>query len=182
MIITGTILLLLALFLGLNLPDLDHQISFFVHRSIITHGFLIPLGVFVLIYREKASIARFISAGFSLASAIHLCFDLFPRAWVGFALIHIPFWGRTNALFSWLWISLSIIICLYLTFALIEGLEDLLMAIASLGLAFSFYASTEPTIWMPLITLLASIGITLALPANSRTILRETAVKWKKLG
>jgi hypothetical protein len=25
-----------------------------------------------------------------LAAVTHLCFNLFPRAWIGFALIHIP--------------------------------------------------------------------------------------------
>jgi hypothetical protein len=94
-------LLLLALLLGLNLPDLDHQLPFLVHRSILTHGCLAPLGLFLIAYRDKSNPLRFFSMGFSLAAVIHLCFDLFPRAWAGFALIHIPFWGRTDWLFSW---------------------------------------------------------------------------------
>jgi hypothetical protein len=51
--VAGVILLLLALLLGLNLPDLDQQLQFLVHRSILTHGFLLPLGVFLLVYRDK---------------------------------------------------------------------------------------------------------------------------------
>jgi hypothetical protein len=47
------ILLLLALFLGLSLPDLDQQLQFLVHRSILAHGFLLPLGVFLRVYRDK---------------------------------------------------------------------------------------------------------------------------------
>ena len=178
--ISGIILLLLALLLGLNLPDLDHQVSFLVHRSIITHGFLVPLGVFLAVYREKMASPRFLSMGFSLAAVTHLCFDLFPRAWVGFALIHIPLWGRSNAIFSWLWISLSIIICLYLTFVLIQTLVDILLALGSLGVAFIFYASTQPDFWPALITLLITVGITLALPVNSREVLRSIVVRKQK--
>lgn len=169
--LTGIILLLLALLLGLNLPDLDHQIQFLVHRSIITHGFLIPLGVFMLVYKDKTSSPRFLSMGFSLATVTHLCFDLFPRAWAGFALIHIPFWGRSTPIFSWIWLGASIIICLYLTFVLMKTLLDIVMAIGSLGLAFAFYASTQPIFWPALITLLLAVGLTLILPANSREIL-----------
>ena len=172
-LITGIILLLLALLLGLNLPDLDHQVQFLVHRSILTHGFLVPLGLFLVVYKEKTASPRFLSMGFSLAAVTHLCFDLFPRAWIGFALIHIPFWGRSRSVFSWVWISLSIIICLYLTFVLIQTLIDILVALGSLGVAFSFYASTQPIFWPALLTLLVMVGITLALPANSREILHK---------
>jgi hypothetical protein len=175
--IAGIILLLLALLLGLNLPDLDHQVQFLVHRSIITHGFLVPLGVFLIVYKEKMASPRFLSMGFSLAAVTHLCFDLFPRAWIGFALIHIPFWGRGSPIFSWAWISLSIIICLYLTFVLIQTLLDILVVLGSLGLAFSFYASSQAIFWPALITLLVTVGITLALPANSREILRKVITR-----
>jgi len=176
----GIILLLLALFLGLNLPDLDHQVAFLVHRSIVTHGFLVPLGVFVVVYREKTASPRFFSMGFNLASVTHLCFDLFPRAWVGFALIHIPGWGRTSLMFSWVWISLSIIVCFYLTFVLISGLMDMVLVLGSLGVAFSFYASSQAELCPALVTLLAGMGLTLALPASNREILRRLVVKWKR--
>ena len=166
--VAGVILLLLALLLGLNLPDIDHRFSFRVHRSIITHGFLMPLGVFLIIAKEKATTTRFFSMGFNLAVITHLCFDLFPRAWLGFALIHIPGWGRTSALFSWLWISLSIIICFYLTLVLISDLLDMVLVLGSLGVAFSFYASTQAVLWPALMALLVGLGLTLVLPANSR--------------
>jgi hypothetical protein len=178
--IAGMVLLLLALLLGLNLPDLDHQVSFLRHRSILTHGFLVPLAVFLAVYKEKATTPRFLSMGFSLAAVIHLCFDLFPRAWTGFALITIPLWGRSSALFSWLWISVSIIVCLYLTFILIRTLVDVLVAFGSLALAFAFYASTEAVFWPALVTLVVAVGITLALPANSRAILRSLVLNKRR--
>jgi hypothetical protein len=169
--LAGVILLLLALLLGLRLPDLDQQLQFLVHRSILTHGFLLPLGVFLLVYRDKTASPRFLSMGFSLAAVTHLCFDLFPRAWIGFALIHIPFWGRSSPLFSWLWLGASIIICLYLAFVLLKTLWDIVMAVASLGLGFAFYAAGQPVFWPALLTLLLAVGLTLLLPASSREIL-----------
>lgn len=179
--LTGVVLLLLALLLGLNLPDLDHQTQFLVHRSLITHGFLAPLGVFLLIYKDKVASPRFLSMGFSLANVVHLCFDLFPRAWRGFALIHIPFWGRSSPLFSWLWLSISIVMCLYLTFVLIKTLLDIVMTVGSLGLAFSFYAASQPVFWPALLTLLLAVGVTLVLPANSREILLNLVAR-KQIG
>jgi hypothetical protein len=180
--ISGVILLLLALFLGLNLPDIDLLVPFLIHRSIITHGFILPLVVFLIISKENSATVRFFSMGFSLASIIHLCFDLFPRAWMGFALIYVPGWGRTSVLFSWLWISLSIIICFYLTFGLISSLLDMVLALGSLGLAFSYYASTQPTFWPALMALLIGLGLTLALPTNSREILHRLILKWRGVG
>jgi hypothetical protein len=173
----GFCFLILALFLGLNLPDLDQQVRFLVHRSLLTHGFLIPLIIFALAYRDKNTGARFFTMGFCLASVTHLCFDLFPKAWTGFALIHIPFWGRTSAGFSQIWIGLSIILCLYLAFSLIETLLDLLATLLSLTLAFAFYAASQPTFWLALITLMIAGGIALVLPETSRSLLRGMIVR-----
>jgi hypothetical protein len=168
MVVAGIFILWLALFLGLNLPDLDQQTTWLVHRSLLTHGLIAPVGVFLAVYRERTALPRFFSMGFSLATATHLAFDLFPKAWVGFALIHIPFWGRSSALFSWLWLGLSLIGCLYLTFVLLRTLLDMGLALLSLGLAFTFYASGEAQVWPALLALLLAVGLTLALPANCR--------------
>ncbi len=174
--ISGIVLLLVALLIGLELPDWDHRLPFLIHRSLITHGFLLPLALFVLVQRKTAPL-RLFSMGFNVATAIHLCFDLFPRAWVGFALIHIPFWGRSNTLFSWVWISLSIVISLYLTFVLIQTFIDLCLIIGSLGLFFFFYAASQPAFGLALTALVAAIGITLLFPGNSQDILRTLGVR-----
>lgn len=178
--VADIILLLLALSLGLNLPDLDQQIPFLIHRSIITHGFLIPAAVFWAVHKDKKASSRFLSMGFNLAVATHLCFDLFPQAWRGFALIHIPIWGRSSALFSWLWISLSVIVCLYLTFILIRTFMDALLVLASLGVAFTFYASSQPTVGPPLLALLIAAVIVLILPANSWEMLRHLMLRIRR--
>ncbi|OQY33400.1 MAG: hypothetical protein B6243_06530 [Anaerolineaceae bacterium 4572_5.2] len=172
--IAGVVLLFLGILLGLELPDIDHQIPFLVHRSIVTHGFLIPLGVFLAIYKYRATPLRFFSMGFNLATVTHLGFDLFPQAWVGFSLIYIPVWGRTHKIFSWVWISLSIIICFYLTFVLMRNLWDMALASGSLGVTFGFYASTERTFWPVVIFLLLGMVLTLSLPSNGQAILHKT--------
>lgn len=167
---SGILLFLLALLLGLNLPDLDQQLPFLTHRSIITHGLLIPLGLAWAVNKEKVVSTRLLSMGFNIAIVIHLVFDLFPRAWTGFALIHILFWGRSSALFSWLWISISSIVCLYMTFILLRILADTLLISGSLLFGLIFYASRETIFLAPLVALLIAICLTLFLPADSRQL------------
>ena len=78
--------------------------------------------------------------GVSLAVAVHLCFDFFPRGWIGFALIHIPVYGRTTALFSQAWIILSLILCLYVAFPLVRNVVELALGVGSLIISFTVSA------------------------------------------
>ena len=172
----GTLLLVLILLLGLDLPDLDQRIPFLLqHRSIITHGFLIPLGIFLAMQQDKTRTARYLSMGVSLAMVIHLCYDLFPRAWRGYALIYTPILGRSGPVFSWFWIGVSIIICLYLAFVLIENLQDILAVLISLGIGFTVYAIRQPSSLLvsAISTLLIMGSLTLMLPAKSRKLLKD---------
>src|SRR5262245_31567925 len=121
-----------GIIIGISLPDLDQSIWLLTHRSILTHGWLLPLVVCALLW-GGGPIARLFAIGLSGAVAIHLCFDLFPRSWSGFALIAIPLIGRTSPLVSWLWIAGSCVICLYLACALMRKPQDLLLSSASLG-------------------------------------------------
>ena len=120
--IVGLLLLPIGIVIGLNLPDLDYRVSFLVHRSIVTHGFLFPLLLFWGIHKRELAQLRLPLIGFSLSLAAHLCFDLFPVAWIGYALISVPLYGRTDPLFSWLWIAGSIVLCLYLALLLVKNL------------------------------------------------------------
>ena len=170
----GTLLLLIGMAIGLHLPDIDLTLSFLVHRSIITHGFLLPLLLFWFAHKKESPIPRLFAMGISSSAAIHLCFDLFPGVWTGFALIHIPVYSRTSPAFSWLWIALSSIVCLYVAFSLIRNLFDVMMVISSLVIAFGFYATTEKNIFVfPLVALATATTIVLALPSNSAELLRK---------
>ena len=63
-----------------------------LHRSILTHSALLPLFLFVLLrpvlFRRSLGIAgRLFLIGLCFSLAIHLCFDMYPTRWWGFALI-----------------------------------------------------------------------------------------------
>lgn len=161
--------LLLGLTLGLRFPDIDRAFdgtSLLVHRSILTHGFLLSLLFYGLVRTHKAKPVawRLLCIGFSLALAVHLCFDFFPRGWRGFALIHIPFYGWMNGFFSQVWITLSAIISLYLAFLLVRSLIELLLSFCQLLLSFGIATVGNKEGWgWPLIFLLAATLLALLL-------------------
>lgn len=175
--ITGLIFLLIGMVAGLNLPDLDSNLSFLVHRSIVTHNFLFPLCLFWLVPKEEKPMIRFLSMGFSLSITAHLCFDLFPKAWSGFALISIPLYGRTSPLFSWVWIVGSIVLCLYLAFLLVKNLGDVIVVVGSIVVSFGFCATIESVFWSALLALIGATFITLMLPSSSSAVLRNLIKK-----
>src|ERR1044072_1067300 len=141
--------LLLGLALGLHFPDIDSRLNrllpswLLLHRSILTHGMLASLLLLWLIRRRKgaAPSLRLFAIGFSLAVAVHLCFDFFPKEWRGFALIHIPLYGRTTAVFSQAWGLISILGCLYLGFLLVRNVAELALNVVSLIISFAVSAA-----------------------------------------
>src|SRR5215208_5679273 len=112
--------ILLGLAIGLHFPDIDSRLNrlipswLLLHRSILTHGMIASLLLFWLLRKRggAAPSPRLFAIGVSLAVAVHLCFEFFPRGWAGFALIHVPVYGRTTALFSQSWVMLRIVVCL----------------------------------------------------------------------
>lgn len=179
--IVGFILLIIGIVTGLNFSDIDLRFNFLVHRSMITHSFLIPLILFWLVRRKPQSRTYLFTMGFSLAFAIHLCFDLFPRAWVGFALISIPLFGRSSPLFSWFWLAGSIIVCLYLVLLLMQNVWDILLVFSSIVATFIFYAATESVFWPAFIALSVAILIALMLPSDSSIIFRSFIRQQRKI-
>jgi len=164
--IIGIPSLLIGIAIGLNLPDKDLETSYLVHRSILTHGCLLP-ALFFWLARKRGHAVRLFAIGVSLSSAVHLCFDLFPRAWIGFALIHIPLYGRTTAAFSWLWIASSIAVCLYLAFALVKNAFEIVIVMSSLIIVFGHDAAMEKSaFWPALITMMIATTLGLTLPGD----------------
>jgi len=122
---------------GLKFPDIDLIFIFLGHRSIITHGILVPLLVYFLLTKEikffsikkqldkiftskhfKDNSLDYIYIGFLLGIAIHLCADLFPKNYnfTGTATIFLPFWIYTGKTFSILWIFGNMFFALYIAF------------------------------------------------------------------
>ncbi len=158
--------LLAGVLIGLNFADIDQQLPFLLHRSILTHGFLAVAILYGIARSKRGSALRLFTIGVGLASAIHLAFDLFPRSWRGYALITVPGYGRTGAAFSWFWIALSVIICLYLAFTLIEDTIEIVTAVVTLFVTFSYCATTENVYWLALIALVIASIIALKLPPD----------------
>jgi len=160
--------LLVGTLAGFGLPDLDlHTRGLLLHRSIVTHGWLVPLAVWAAARsRPRAEWLRFGALGLCVAVAVHLCFDLFPASWVGFARISIPGRGWSSALFSWVWIAGSVVVCLAL--ALLGAARPrevwLVVGLALLGFAFSGPAPGLAALG-PLLALL--VGGALAIWATS---------------
>ncbi len=136
---------------GLYYADLDQRLFFLRHRSALTHGFLLPLLLFTLVRRRGGGDeSRWFVIGLCMASAVHLCFDLFPKGWGGnFARVHVPGYGWLDALLSQAWLLGSVLVCLYLAFRLIGKMNELALGMGRLAVAFALAAAKQPrvTVW-----------------------------------
>ena len=86
----GFLLITVSFLFGIKLPDCDFKLGL-RHRNILTHSPFITI-IFITLYEIKTSyFFKYFIVGFSIAIAIHILFDLFPRKWYGGALLKIPF-------------------------------------------------------------------------------------------
>ena len=152
-------LLILSAYIGSRFPDIDQHTNLLIHRSILTHGLLVPLALFLIVFRMKNNRVRDFVLIFMTAVAIHLCFDLFPRAWRGYALIHIPNVGWTPAFVSQTWIFASIVCCLYASISLINRGSQILLLILGAISIFTYQSLGEARFFGPLITLVAANAV-----------------------
>jgi hypothetical protein len=176
--IIGLLLLPIGIAIGLSLPDLDSSVSFLVHRSIVTHGFIFPLLLYWGVHKRDLAQLRLPAIGFSLSMAAHLGFDLFPNAWIGYALISVPLYGRTDSLFSWLWIAASILFCLYLALLLVRNLGDVVVAAGSAVVSFGLCAAAKSVYWPALAALSLATLVALMLPSSSAGMFRQLLRKF----
>ena len=134
------VILYISLLAGLEFPDFDLHLLFFLgHRSILTHGIIIPFFLYTFLNNERYSkisnkiFGRFFSnknvskevldyvyIGFLIGIAIHLCADLFPKAWIGFALIKFPPWISMGVPFSIAWMLVNMFLALKIAFNIIK--------------------------------------------------------------
>jgi hypothetical protein len=152
--------LLAGVILGDWFPDFDQDTTVLVHRSIVTHGFFAPLVLYVVLgSRKSPAPARLFVAGAALAVAVHLSFDLFPKGWSGFALIHLPAYGWTLPLVSWGWIAISIVVCSYIALKSAHGwIESTLVAVGVLAV-FACSLPDEDALWRPFVAALAGFAV-----------------------
>lgn len=143
------IVLAAAVYIGLKFPDVDQRVGFLLHRSIITHGPLLPLLAFAFALGDNP-VQRRLGMGIGIGFAVHMAFDLFPRAWQGYALISLPVYGWTPPVFSWIWISATMLISFGLAIKLCRNALDVVFLLVAVLTAFLFVAPNENALWYPL--------------------------------
>jgi hypothetical protein len=175
--ILALIALIIGTLIGLQLPDTDQVFSLFLmHRSMITHGFLLPLGLFLIARRRERWLTLGV-AGLCLAIAVHMTFDLFPLSWRGYALITVPFIGRIDPTLTVLWLAISIVACCLLALRLMRDRRDLALALVAMSWGFLSVIGRERTWLMPLVILLGALALASCLP-NPVVDGRATARQW----
>ena len=143
------IVLAAAIYTGLKFPDVDQRVGFLLHRSIITHGPLLPLLALALSMGDNP-LQRRLGIGIGIGFAVHMAFDLFPRGWQGYALISLPAYGWTPPIFSWIWISTTMLISFSIAIKLCRNAMDVVILVVAVSAAFLFVAPNENALWRPL--------------------------------
>jgi hypothetical protein len=161
--VLGLIGLVAGLVFGNDIPDFDQKTELLLHRSIVTHGPLIPFVLFVIASGIRAVPLRWFALGLALSFAIHLSFDLFPKGWSGFALISIPTYGWTAQWFSWTWIASRIFACTYMALKLVRSVLDGGVFVLSLDGGFAYISMGEDSLWRPASALIIATAIAIPL-------------------
>ena len=109
---------------GLKFPDFYQRTDLLLHRTIITHGPLVPLVLFLLLRNARHGSARLFPMFVCLGFVVHLAFDLFPARWTGYALISVPIYGWLPGWVSISWMAGSVLTCAYYAIRLANGLRS----------------------------------------------------------
>ena len=145
----------LALLLGLQFPDIDLYTPGLKHRSALTHSALLPWLLTLVNYPA-------VLAGLAMGMAIHILADVFPKAWVGGALVKMPFFGSLGKL-SPFWLMLNCLICFAMALNFTLNQDDW-VKIGSLAMSITlmlWYMIRKERSLPPLLTALMIIGVLL---------------------
>ena len=158
---------------GLKLPDVDLRTDLLLHRSNHTHGPLVPMAGYILVRNARRLSVRAFPMFLCLGFVVHLSFDLFPRAWMGYALISIPAYGWLPPVLSIAWILASTLLCAYWASRLVRGMRESPLLIFGILAIFAYATPNEASLIGPLIAVLGllAIGATASLfggPGNTR--------------
>ena len=157
------ITLFVSLLAGLEFPDTDFILIFILdHRSIITHGILIPFFLYRYLTKEgkqdfinkylskiltsnkiKNEFLDYTYIGFLIGIAIHLCADLFPKAYIGYAMIKLPFFIPIGGPLSMVWMFGNMFFALKIAFKKLkeknieaESQKRIFFAIMGIGIIY----------------------------------------------
>ena len=156
--LAGLAILPIAAYIGLKLPDINQQVGFLLHRSIITHGPLFPLLAYIFATTEHPVPRRF-ALGACGGLAVHFAFDLFPRAWQGYALVSLPVYGWMPPVVSWVILGGTLLLSMCYTVKCSRGGMDTVMILVVLAASFWFAVRNENALWLPLAVLVSSFVV-----------------------
>lgn len=136
--------------LGLTMADIDLAPPLpLQHRSAWTHGPFIPLALLFL--DQGNGWLRLFSLAFLPGFALHLSYDMFPKAWQGNACISFhPLPGRLSGFFSFMYLWLGAIVALGVEFLLLDHphyIRMTLVILIGVGVSFKHYMHKEPGGW-----------------------------------
>jgi hypothetical protein len=157
----GFVALVVGLAVGNWVPDVDQHTGLLSHRSIVTHGPLVPFIVVALASVTRTIPLRWFALALAVGVAVHLSFDLFPKGWSGFALISVPGYGWVAPWFSGVWIATSTVFCIYLAIKLVKNGLDVSLLMLSLLCGFGYISIGEDTFWRPVGVLTVATAIAL---------------------
>ncbi len=127
--------------LGSWFPDIDLKMKAVLpHRSVVTHGFLIPALLLIGTVLTGLEWAKLFVAGFSAGVALHLAFDLFPQNWKGLALIYVPkigFWSTTLSV-GWLFASVFLCVLMSVSLGRVLGGISIVACVATLAALYVY--------------------------------------------
>ena len=195
----SAILMVLASLAGLYFPDTDFYFAklpilqnmyLIQHRSAITHSVLLAWLIWAAAkgnYSSQiiSSQLKVIAVGVAVGLAVHLSFDLFPRAWRGGALIYFPLIGNLSWIpadgdliaktTSIIWLFCSIVSCWTIIWNFVRTMPTYLSgSIIMLMVGTFMYASLkEQHFWFPL-CVLAGAGLSFLLTPALKSLVRKT--------
>jgi len=171
--VIGLALSVLGALIGIKIADIDQNLPFMKHRSMWTHGIIVPLVLFwgmtdlgyaildkifeddMLRQIMKKGFWFYFEIGFCPAYAVHLASDMFPAQWRGNAKIHTPL-GRMPALLSQLWLGAGMLASFYVMLNVLDTNWKWLLGIGGIVTigALSYNARNKNVFWKPLLMVL----------------------------
>lgn len=159
-IIISTLFLISFYYMGLKYPDVDLKIKGLGHRNIVTHSFFLTTilmylhktNLLWLVYGAKFDITRFMITGLSLGIAIHILYDLRPKAYKGTALIKFPYMNRGLSVNqSIAFMLLTVGVCLFTVIFYVKTLYEMFILLFLLVFTIVKKRKVEKGFWTTII-------------------------------
>ena len=140
-IIISTLFLISFYYIGLKYPDVDLKIKGLGHRSIVTHSFFLTT---ILMYLHKKNYLWLV--------AIHILYDLRPKAYKGTALIKFPYMNKGLSVNqSIAFMLLTVGVCLFTVIFYVKTLYEMFILLFLLIFTIVKKRKVEKGFWTTII-------------------------------